>query len=217
MASPKQTPTDPPPIYYHPLPPEDQPQNYIIILPHHPSTRSRRRLWRRILLWTTSLLIAAAAVYLLWPSDPELSIVRLSLDRLKIRVLPSPSLDITLDLVVKIRNRDFYSIDYESVIVGIGYRGKQLGVATSAHGHVRARASSYINATLVLDGVEVLSDAILLLEDLVKGVIPFDTVSMIRGRIGLFFFEIPIEAKVSCEVEVNTDNQTVVRQNCYPE
>lgn len=81
---------------------------------------------------------------------------------------------------------------------------------------MKARGSSYINATLDLDGIEVLHDVFYLLEDLARGSIPLDTVSEVRGKLGLFFFEIPLKARVSCEVYVNTNNQTIVHQDCYP-
>lgn len=82
---------------------------------------------------------------------------------------------------------------------------------------MRARGSSYVNATLVLDGLEVIHDVFYLLEDLARGLIPFDTDTEVEGTLGLFFFKIPIKAKASCEVYVNTNNQTIVRQDCSPE
>ncbi|KAL8466571.1 hypothetical protein ACS0TY_035582 [Phlomoides rotata] len=88
---------------------------------------------------------------------------------------------------------------------------------TSDGGHIRARGSSYLNSTLCLDGVEILSDVIFLLEDLAKGSIMFDTESMISGKLGLFFFALPLKTKISCEVIVNTRNQTITHQSCYPE
>lgn len=63
-------------------------------------------------------------------------------------------------------------------------------------GHIKVRGTSYINVTLVLDGVEILSDVILLLEDLAKGVIPFDTTSQISGKLGVFFFDIPLKVNI---------------------
>lgn len=97
-----------------------------------------------------------------------------------------------LDLTVRVRNRDFYSIDFDSLMVGIGYRGKKLGSATSDGGRVKARGYSCVNATLRLDKVEV-TDVILLLEDLVRGEIEFDTVSKIKGKLGVFFFDLPLK------------------------
>lgn len=83
---------------------------------------------------------------------------------------------------------------------------------------MKARGSSYVDAVLTVDGFEVLHDIFYFIEDVAKGSLPFDTVSTIEGRLGVFsFLKIPIKAKVSCEVYVNPSNQTVKRQNCYPE
>ncbi|KAL3511802.1 hypothetical protein ACH5RR_024519 [Cinchona calisaya] len=221
---PSDRPPPPPQSYYHPLPAEPhsqphQPTQYIILLPRYYNLQTfLNRTCRRRLFCLAALLLLGLAIFFLWPSNPEISIVRLRLDRLHIVTFPQISLDITLDLTVKIRNRDFFSIDYKSLIVAIGYRGTQLGYATSAHGHIKARGSSYINATVELDGVEILYDVIPLIEDLAKGEITFDTVTKIGGgQLGLLLFEIPLEAKVSCEINVNIVNQTIEQQNCYPE
>lgn len=58
---------------------------------------------------------------------------------------------------------------------------------------MKARGSSYINANLDVDGIEILHDVFHLLQDLAAGVIPFDTISEVRGKLGLFFFEIPLQ------------------------
>ncbi|XP_057504199.1 uncharacterized protein LOC130787769 [Actinidia eriantha] len=206
MASPK---TSEPP--YYPLPSNQHHQNYVVYLP----SASRRRQSRRRILCTAAIVLLAAAVYFLWPSDPDLDIARLRLDHLRIHTVPTFAVDATLRLTVKIINVDVYSIDYSSLVVSIGYRGKNLGFVTSDRGHVRGMASSYVDATLELEGVEVLSDVIMLVEDLARGSVPFDTVTEVRGRLGVFFFDIPLQARVSCEVRVNARNQTIIRQNCY--
>lgn len=90
-------------------------------------------------------------------------------------------------------------------------------MVSSEGGRVKARGSSYVNSTLVLNGLEVVYDVFYLIEDLVQGVIPFDTTTKVDGVVGLFLLKIPFQAKVSCEVHVNTNNQTIVRQNCYAE
>lgn len=78
-------------------------------------------------------------------------------------------------------------------MVSIGYRGKKLGFVTSDGGHVRARGSSYVDAMLELDGVEMLTDVVWLLEDLARGLVPFDTVAEIRCQLGVFFFHLPLK------------------------
>lgn len=122
-----------------------------------------------------------------------------------------------MSLMVKVRNVDLYSMNYRSLHVAIEYRGKELGNVTSEEGHVRARGSSLVDASLELNGVAVLSDVIFVLEDLAKGTIPIDTVTEVRGSMGFLFFQLPLRTKVSCQVYVNTNTQKVLHQNCYPE
>ena len=85
-----------------------------------------------------------------------------------------------------------YSMGYTFLDVGVGYRGKRLGHVRSESGHVRARGSSYVDAVLEFDGVELLADVVYLLEDLARGTVPFDTVTEIKGQLGLFFVQVPL-------------------------
>lgn len=110
-----------------------------------------------------------------------------------------------------------YSLVYESLEVAIMYRGSQLGFVKSDGGEVKAKGFSYVNATLKFDGVEVLSDAVLLIEDMARGVVAFDTVMKVKGKVGFVFVHIPIKAKVSCEVDINTTLHSIQRQNCFPQ
>ncbi|XP_076923842.1 uncharacterized protein LOC143586108 [Bidens hawaiensis] len=126
------------------------------------------------------------------------------------------SLDIELAVRIKVRNPDVYSLNYESLNVTVEYRGEQLGFVTSDDGSVKAFGTSYVDATLVLNGAEVISESIHLIEDLIKGSVPFTTTSEIRGSLGILLFNLPIAATLSCEVVVDAHNQTIERQDCYP-
>ncbi|KAJ4953785.1 hypothetical protein NE237_030617 [Protea cynaroides] len=213
------------PVYYSPLPPQpseyhcqqpppNQGRHYILLPPYHNRPSWFRSLWFQ--LCGASFVLLCVAIFFLWPSDPHISVVRLRLDHVRVHTSPLISLDISMPITVKIRNPDFFSLDYRSLVVAIGYRGKQLGFVTSHGGHLRARGSSYSQATLQLQGIQV-HDVFHLLKDFARGSIPFETVTQVRGQLGLFFFDFPLKAKVSCEVIANTDNQTIVRQNCYTE
>ncbi|KAB1226712.1 hypothetical protein CJ030_MR1G008439 [Morella rubra] len=178
--------------YYTALPVPYQPaQNYVVLAPYYPSTNRRR--WRVIL--AVSLALLSAIVYIFWPSDPDVKIVRLHLRRIQIHTVPRVAVDISMFVTVRVRNTGVYSMDYNALDVAFGYRGKNLGHVTSEQGHVRARASSYVDAQLDFNGVRLLSDVVYLLEDLAKGTVPFDTVTEIKGQLGLFFFEIPLSVK----------------------
>lgn len=100
---------DPPPFYY-PVPQHPQ-QNYVV-LPIYIPTAARRRRNRGRILCAAAFVVLAVAVYFLYPSDPDLKISRLRLDRIHVQTTPFIAVDITLGLTVKIRNVDLYSIDY---------------------------------------------------------------------------------------------------------
>ncbi|PWA80996.1 hypothetical protein CTI12_AA190320 [Artemisia annua] len=177
---------------YDPLPSspsQQQPPQYYVILPYYSGNRPNHR---RCLTYTTILLLIAAAIFLLYPSDPYLKVVKLSLKKFNVHTTPKPSLDIELGVRIKIRNPDVYSLNYESLNVSVEYRGEQLGFVTSDNGSVRAFGTSYIDATLVLDGAEVINEVVFLVVDLLKGSIPFTTTSEVKGSLGVVLFNVPI-------------------------
>lgn len=194
--------------YSHPLP-----QNVVVGLPsYYPIHRHNNR--RNWIISATVLLFLAAAIFFLYPSDPEIHLARIQLNHIAIKANPKPILDLSFSLKLKIRNRDFFSVAYDKLDVSLGYRGREIGTVSSVGGgKIRARGSDYVDVVLSIDAFEVIYDAFYLIEDMVKGVIVFDTVSKVDGKLGF----IPLKATVSCEVYVNIYQQMVVRQNCYPE
>jgi LEA14-like dessication related protein len=136
-------------------------------------------------------------VYLFWPSEPDMKIVRLRMKRIHIHTVPRVAVDISMSVTVRVRNTDVYSMDYRALEVAVGYRGKNLGHVRSEQGHVRARGSSYVDAELDFDGVELLADLVHFLADLAKGTVPFDTVTTIEAQMGLLFFHVPLLVKLS--------------------
>ncbi|CAH2079328.1 unnamed protein product [Thlaspi arvense] len=203
-------------IPYTPLPSSQPSQTVIVLAPYRRHRRSSfLRSLRCCLLYTAAILLLSAAVYFLYPSDPDINVSRIQLNHLRVLDSLKPALDLSFSLTLKVRNRDFFSLHYDSLVVSIGYRGRELGLVKSRGGHLRARDSSYINATLELDGLEVVHDVIYLIGDLAKGVIPFDTIAQVKGDIGVLLFQIPIQGKVSCEVFVNVNNQKISHQDCH--
>lgn len=103
-------------------------------------------------------------------------------------------------------------MNYDSLLVAIGYRGKQLGHVTSDGGNIKAREASYVNATLQLEHVEILTDVVFLLEDLAKGAITFDTESEIGGKLQVFFFDLPL--KVNLTLPIQHDASFLILELC---
>ncbi|XVF26734.1 hypothetical protein REPUB_Repub14bG0043900 [Reevesia pubescens] len=201
--------------YYTALPPQLPPDQNNVVLPYYRPEGIRWPSCR--ILCMASLVLLASLVYIFWPSDPEVKIVRMHVNRMQVHTIPIIALDISLLITLKVRNSDVYSLDFTSLDVAVGYRGKILGHVISEHGCVRAMGSSYLEVQLELNRVEVLSDVVYMLEDLARGTVPFDTVTEVVGWLGLSFFKFPLKAKVSCEIMVNRTKQTIIRQNCYPQ
>ncbi|PON45588.1 Late embryogenesis abundant protein, partial [Parasponia andersonii] len=177
--------SEPDSVHYTPLPPD---QNCDVLPPYFPG---RRRPLRAIC--TVGFALFFVAVYAFWPSDPDVKIVRMRLKSVHVHRVPHVAVDVSVFLTVRVQNTDVYSMDYSQLEVAVGYRGKRLGHVRSERGHVRARGSSYVDAELDLDGVEIFSDVVFLLEDLAKGTVPFDTVTEVKGQLGLFFLHFPLQ------------------------
>ncbi|RRT62169.1 hypothetical protein B296_00040373 [Ensete ventricosum] len=141
------------------------------------------------------LVILCSAAFFLWPSDPQLTVARLRFDDLRVTPPPFATIDVVLSVDLRVRNPDFLALDYRSIVVSIGYRGRPLGSVTADGGHIRARGVSYVHAKLDLDGIRVLNDAIYLIEDLSRGSLPLDTVTEVQGRMRLFFFDVPVRVQ----------------------
>jgi len=165
----------------YPYPPNE---NVVVGLPsyypiHHRNNR------RNYLIPAIVLIFLAAAIFFLYPSDPELHLARIQLNHIAIRANPKPILDLSFSLKLKVRNRDFFSIKYNSLDVSLGYRGREIGTVSSVGGgKIRARGSDYVDVVLSIDGFEVIYDTFYLIHDLAVGVIAFDTVSKIDGKLG---------------------------------
>ncbi|KAG0463554.1 hypothetical protein HPP92_019623 [Vanilla planifolia] len=220
------------PIYGFPValppPPDDHPPAYVL-LPVYPLVRRRRRLRCCYLpchpvLSASSYLVAlasflfllACSLFLVWPSNPEISVVGIRLDRFRIAPLPLSSIDIAMGLNIKIRNPDLFSIDYSSIHSSLFYRGEDLGSVTTLGGRIAARRVSYVDADLHLDGVRLLGDLFYLIGDVAKGSVPFDSVTEIKGRLRIFFFDVPIKGKISCVVHVKPEDQSIRYEDCRP-
>lgn len=148
---------------------------------------------RRVISCALSMALLVTTLYCLWPSDPDLKIVGLKLRRIKVHPVPPITVDISMLLTLRVRNADVYSMDLGAVNVAVAYRGKMLGHVRSKGVHVRARGSSDVDADVEFAGISVLPELVLLLEDVAKGIVPFDTVSHTMGQLGLFFFHFPMK------------------------
>ncbi|KAK1323738.1 hypothetical protein QJS10_CPA02g00243 [Acorus calamus] len=99
-----------------------------------------------------------------------------------------------MGLQIKIRNRDFFPLEYKRVRVSIGYRGNDLGkVKVKGSDRIPARGTTIVKAELKVDGARVVRDVVKLIEDVAHGGVTFDTDTTIKGTLFIFGFLVPIQ------------------------
>lgn len=186
----------------------------------------QRRINGRLLTYAgygaLSIIIILVAAYFVWPSDPRIEVVRMHLNKVEWKTEKSPGsflprifLDLSMGLTVKVTNRDYLGVYYDHVKVGIAYRGEKIGRVTSEKSaYIPPRGTKYVDATLDVHGIQVLTDVIYLLEDIARGHIPLQTVTDFDGHIRLLSLKVPLQAIMSCEIDVDTNEQTILRQDC---
>ncbi|XP_074312550.1 uncharacterized protein LOC141648034 [Silene latifolia] len=161
-----------------------------------------------------AVVVYIATVYTLSPSDETRMMNTMEVTLRHIRVhegsLTLPTVDVALNATVEVRNGAMYSLNYTTLHMEVGYRGKGVGNDTLGEGrHVSEMGSSYVDAMVELDGVEVDSN------DVAKGMIQFNTVAHVDGFLS-FMEHVPLKAKYTCAIDVDITEQKISRQICYP-
>lgn len=178
---------------------------YYVVLPPAPHLSHSRRRRLRLLSYAATLvvclgLLLGAALYFFWPCQPGIQVVHVHFNNINFQTVPKSGSDvpymfmnISMATFLKIKNMDYFSMGYDSLHIGLGYRGQTIGVVESESGRVPARHTVYVNSTLELDGIEVLHDVVNLLEDLARKELPLDTVAEFNGRVQLLFAKISLK------------------------
>ncbi|XP_024401731.1 uncharacterized protein [Physcomitrium patens] len=191
-----------------------------------PLYRPRRRVLRAqtiimpIIILFSCLLLAGTA-FVLWPAQPQIELEHWKLVGINFdtkeegrSIIPVVYLNISLDVVLKIKNPNFVGIYYDFLDVEIQYRGSYLGNAQLKGGHILARRTVLVPAILNLEAREILENASELLMDIAHGEIPLTNHIKIVGAVDLQVVRPHIDVHVSCDVVVDPKTKLVIRQYC---
>ena len=135
-----------------------------------------------------SCLFLAGAAFVLWPSQPEIELEHWKLNGIEFAeegrsVIPAIYINISLDVVLQIRNPNLVGVYYDFLKVEILYRGSYLGDAKLKGGHIVARGTVLVPAILNLEAKEVLESAVELLADIARGEVPLTTHIKVVGAV----------------------------------
>ncbi|KAI4998537.1 hypothetical protein ZWY2020_053879 [Hordeum vulgare] len=213
----------PPPPYLTPHPPSglhatspSDDGSYVILVP----VRLRRRLRRGCRCGCVAPVLASlvllALAFLLWPSDPGVSVARLRLAHVSVVARPAVALNVSAALKARVRNPNLFALGYSRLDVAIGYRGRPLGTVSSGGGLVRARRLLRRRRPPPRQDPRRRGRRVPPRGPR-AGSIPFDAVVEVEGHLHFFFvLSVPVKGRIACVVHVNPHDQTIVHQDCYP-
>lgn len=136
-----------------------------------------------------SCLLLAGAAFVFWPTQPEVELEHWKLNGINFdkeegrSIIPAVYLNISLDVVLQIKNHNFVGIYYDFLKVEILYRGSYIGDAKLEGGHILARRTVLVPAILNLEAREILESAAELLADIARGEVPLTTHIKIVGDV----------------------------------
>eukprot|EP00246_Nothoceros_aenigmaticus_P015462 TRINITY_DN642_c0_g1_i1.p1 TRINITY_DN642_c0_g1~~TRINITY_DN642_c0_g1_i1.p1 ORF type:complete len:216 (-),score=42.88 TRINITY_DN642_c0_g1_i1:864-1511(-) len=166
-------------------------------------------------------LFLGGIVFLLWPSTPEVEVKEITLDGISISqdddsssIIPSFSLDVSLELVLEIKNENVYGLTYDNILVHIFYRGDEIAQVESDGGSVGARSVTNATATLELEGKQILDNFGDLWSDVSNRSVPLVAVAELKGNLELLFFRPYIEVNSTCELVVDPEEKVITSQEC---
>ncbi|VFQ66907.1 unnamed protein product [Cuscuta campestris] len=114
------------------------------------------------------LLIIALLAWLLWPTDPEFTVVDHHIRDVNKDLFP-PTLTFKMDVTVKVRNRSVYTFKYDSLNMTIRHDGNLLAVVEPTNGGgttIAGKDVSLVNATLDIDMLKIIKHSPSLIADL---------------------------------------------------
>ena len=132
-------------------------------------------------------LVTNGNLFLQWAT---IQLAQVRLNHIKFNSSSRLTPNLSFSLTVKVHNCNLFQLNYNSLDMSVGYKGRDLGFVSSQGERMRSRASLYMNR------LEVIHNVFYLLEDLPKGVIPFDADTQVNGMLGLFFFKIILKVYI---------------------
>ncbi|KAJ3680976.1 hypothetical protein LUZ60_015465 [Juncus effusus] len=187
-----------------------------------PKTRRRCCLYTCLSLLFLLILLIIIVVILIFTvfkvRDPTISLTSTRLSGIAPRVtLPAFSIDlnITLDIIVTVKNPNRASFTHGTGQTNLLYRGTQVGQAVIEPGRIPDHGSGPVRLTLTLEADQFADKLGNLITDVLNGSISFDSNTTIPGRVTILgFIKHHAVAKSTCHVEIGVPDMKVKSQDC---
>ncbi|BBN17529.1 protein MpLEA-like57 [Marchantia polymorpha subsp. ruderalis] len=198
---------------------------HYVLVPVPERYRSRAPCWGvwsacRVLTAAIFLLSMVGTGFILYPKEPVMDLRRVTLEDISFHmddgksIIPSVTLDLSLSLLLKITNTNFFGVDYDKVVVHISYRGDELGKVQSQGGLVPARSVAMVAALLDLKGTQLMKHVSDIIVDVANNEVPIETRTVFSGVVQIMMFRPHIEVTVYCKMLVDPKSKLVLNKDC---
>ncbi|GLU17805.1 hypothetical protein SLE2022_341580 [Rubroshorea leprosula] len=126
----------------------------------------------------------------------------------------SRQLNITIDLKLRIENRNRASFRHGTGKTLLLYQGNQVGETDIYPGAIPAMGSTDLSCLLTLQVDKIASNIEAMMQDVFDGEIEMETQARIPGRVTLWFIKKHIIAKSDCRLTIAVPTFNVQKQTC---
>ena len=185
------------------------PEDAVDELPPYPR---RHRWWERDVCKACFILAAVpylvctvlVAAFVMWLTPPDVQLKQWKLNSISIdikeegrSVIPLVNLNISLDVMLNIRNRNFAGVFYDSLSVEILYRHAEIGDAKLSMGHIVARGTVEVPALLIWEAREIIENAGELVVDVAERKVPLTMRTRLIGAVDLIALQPHVDVCIS--------------------
>lgn len=165
-----------------------------------------------VLLVIIIVVLVILAFTVFKPKNPTLHVDSITLEnfnaQIEFNIPPSLKLNVTLGLVLSIKNRNKVGFNFYNSTAYMFYRDREVGVTPIPSGKVGAGKTVQVSTSLLLFADRLLRD-VQVYADFLAGSLPFTTKSDISGRVTILnIFKRHVDTSAVCNTTISIANPT---------
>ncbi|KAJ3670410.1 hypothetical protein LUZ60_010734 [Juncus effusus] len=161
-----------------------------------------------ILILLIIFLVLFFRFYLFKIRAPKISASGITLENFAFTPPPIVSINITLGILINVKNPNYADFNYKSSDSTIFYHGTQVGLTEMPAGLVKARSTALVNTTVHVDGASMITSPDLV-PDLGSGFLSLDVYTSLTGKVVIIkIFKIRATVDSVCTVTISLVGQT---------
>ncbi|KAG6638970.1 uncharacterized protein LOC122278380 [Carya illinoinensis] len=164
---------------------------------------SGRNSHRTLKIKFTVLVVAVVLFFtVLKPKDPKIIAQPISLEKLKLQVLPVFGLNLTLGILVTVDNRNYGSFKHDASTAHVSYRGNVVAETPIEADTIPARRKQNISTSVEITADKLLTNLDFWV-DFAIGILNFTSGTTLHGKASLFkLFKTKVSSYTTCHISI---------------